>query len=118
MARRESLALTRIEMFRDEHYLWAATGFLYRFGQYLALVTSWHIFSGVNPITSDVRGVPNRVKFHINVFDQPGRDGGKFYARPVDLPIIENDTPIWWDHPYDKLQVDIAVLCLNDYIPD
>ena len=80
MVRRESLAVTSIEMMRDDTLLSSATGFLYRYGQDLALVTNWHVFSGVNPITQDVRGTPNRVKFHINVFDQLGRADGKFHA--------------------------------------
>ena len=118
MVRPQSLAVTCIEMLRDDTVLWPATGLLYRYGQDLALVTSWHVFSGVNPLTREVRGTPNRVKFHINVFDQPGRAGGNFHARPVDLQLIVNDTPIWWYHPYDKLQVDISVLRLNDQIAD
>jgi hypothetical protein len=117
MVRPESLAVTSIEMMRDDKPLWPATGFLYRYGQDLALVTSWHVFSGVNPITQEVRGSPNRVKFHINVFDKSG-GVGKFFARPVDLPITVNDEPIWWQHPLDTIQVDIAVLRLNDQIAD
>jgi hypothetical protein len=117
MVRPESLAVTSIEMLRDDTLLWPATGFLYRYGQDLALVTSWHVFSGVNPNTREVRGTPNRVKFHINVFDQPEGRGGKFFARPVDLPLIVNDDPVWWEHPSEEV-VDIAVLRLNDQITD
>jgi hypothetical protein len=77
-------------------------------------VTSWHVFSGVNPNTREVKGTPNRVRCHINVVDQLGTRG-RFIVRPVDLLLTINDDPVWWQHPSEEV-VDIAVLRLNDQI--
>ena len=44
--RLESLAVTRLTLFFHDIELGPATGFLYRYGQDVALVSCWHCFSG------------------------------------------------------------------------
>jgi hypothetical protein len=124
--RLESLALTRLELFFHDVLLWPATGFIYRYGQSIALVSNWHIFSGVNPITGafrdDSRGFcPNRVKFGLSIRSATDRS---YSFRNIDLPLIVDGQSLWWEHKgyldqEQKLKiVDIGVLQLNERIPD
>jgi hypothetical protein len=50
-----------------------ATGFVYKYGQSIALVSNWHVFSGVNPLTGNRRNTdglfPDRVRFTLKLFD-------------------------------------------------
>jgi hypothetical protein len=122
--RPESLAVTRIELFFHDVSLWPATGFFYKYGQSIALVSNWHVFSGVNPLTGiqrDARYCPNRVKFNINLFDP--RDGSVFF-RVEEVLLVANGQGLWWQHQGyvdakgNSKIIDIGVLVLNDRIPD
>jgi len=67
----ESLCTTQVITSFSGTEITRGTGFLYRFGQTLALVTNWHILSGLRPITGlQMRGcvyTPNWVGFHVSV---------------------------------------------------
>lgn len=109
--RPETLAVTHLEMIRDNQVLYPATGFLYRHGQTLALVSCWHVFTGINPNTKKVRGYPNKVRFHINVWD---RATETLEFKPIELELAKKDNVTWWQHPYEGCKIDIAVLPLNE----
>ena len=118
-------ALTRIELFFHDVALGHATGFLYSYGQELALVSNWHVFSGRNPLTKQVtdnRGYkPNRVKFHVTEAQQE-KAGISLFFREMDLYLVEGGQSQWWQHPgYMDDQgapqlVDIGVLPLSGKI--
>jgi hypothetical protein len=98
LVRPESLAVTKLELFFHDVALGPATGFLYRYGQHVALVSNWHCFSGMSLIDESVmdgRYFPNRVEFNINVFDEGGRT---FVSRPQSMPLCSGDESFWWQH--------------------
>jgi hypothetical protein len=53
--RLQSLAVSKLELFFHDIPLGPATGFIYKYGQSIALVSNWHVFSGVNPLTGNIR---------------------------------------------------------------
>jgi hypothetical protein len=122
-----SCAVTRMEMFFHDISLGCATGFLFSFGQSLALVSNWHVFSGRHPetgvATHHTRCTPNRVKFHISVASHD-EQGISIKFRPMDLPISRNGQALWWQHrgyldpAGQPHHVDIGVLPLEDVIED
>jgi hypothetical protein len=119
MIRPQSLAVTRIELLRDEKVLWPATGFIYRYGQTIALVSNWHVFSGINPLTKEVKGAPNAVSFHITIRDTGDAANGAIVSfRPETLPLCDEHKSLWWEHSYEEFKIDIGVLPLNELIPD
>src|SRR5436305_15057901 len=91
ITRRETLAVTKITPMRDEYKFAPATGFFYRFGKDIALVTNWHVLSGTNPMTGENRGIPNRIQFNINVVFQDGRT----QIRAADLPLSVGGSTTW-----------------------
>jgi hypothetical protein len=90
---------------RDEKILTPATGFFYRYGEDISLITNWHVLSGTNPITGVSIGIPNHIKFNINVFYPDGR----FLIRHEDIPLSIDGNTIWWQHPMEHTQIDIPV---------
>jgi hypothetical protein len=127
MVRHQSLAVTKLDLFFHDVFLSSATGFLYQFGQSIALVSNWHVFSGVNPLNGSnldkTRGYfPNRVEFHINLFD---REVQSAVARHQSVTFVDSSgNSLWWQlKEYRGLNgkpkiVDIGVLVLNEYIAD
>jgi hypothetical protein len=67
LLRQQSLAVTKLELFFHDIPLGLATGFIYKFGQSIALVSNWHVSSGVHPLTGNLRNTdglsPERVRF-------------------------------------------------------
>jgi hypothetical protein len=124
-ARLESFAVSKLDLFFHDVPLGYGTGFLYRFGETLGLVSNWHVFSGSNPLTRkrvDTRGYyPNRVEFHINLFN---REEGTVVVRGEDLPLVADGQSLWWQHEdyggagSERRIVDIGVLPLNSLLPD
>jgi hypothetical protein len=123
--RPESLAVTKLDLFFHNLALGSATGFIYKYGQDIALVSNWHVFSGVNPLTGNTRDknglYPNQVNFNINLFDPIN---GSVLFRAESLPLIADEQSLWWQHEgYADAKghsqiVDIGVLVLNERIPD
>jgi hypothetical protein len=123
--RRQSLAVTKLDLFFHDVSLGSATGFLYKFGQDIALVSNWHVFSGVNPLTGvnrdNPRGfVPNRVEFYISLFDPKMQS----LSRPQNVTFVDSGHSLWWQHEEYRDSkrnpkiVDIGVLVLNERIAD
>jgi hypothetical protein len=103
----------------------AATGFIYKYGQSVALVSNWHVFSGVNPLTGslrDCRGFcPNRVMFSLSLSDT---EEGSVFFRSEEVALVADGQSLWWqhegylDHEGKPKIVDIGVLELNERISD
>jgi hypothetical protein len=123
--RLQSLAVTKLELFFHDIPLGPATGFFYKYGQGIALVSNWHVFSGVNPLTGNLRNPdrlsPNRVKFTLKLFDP---NTGIVSARGEQVLLVENEQSLWWQHkgyidPNGLLKiVDIGVLVLDKRLSD
>ena len=123
--RRESICTTRLKLFFHDVPLGTATGFFYRFGQDVGLVTNWHVFAGRNAITGAYadgrRYVPNRVEFSLNIF---GPDKQTLSFRSQECPLMRDGVPTWWQHQFWKrlddseCVVDVAVLNLANVIED
>jgi hypothetical protein len=123
--RQQSLAVTKLELFFHDIPLGPATGFVYKYGQSLALVSNWHVFSGVHPLTGSLRNIhglfPDRVRFTLNLFDP--KTGTASFRREEAL-LVENQGNLWWQHkgyidPNGLLKiVDIGVLLLDKRLPD
>ena len=119
-----SCAVTRITRYFHNIELGHATGFLYSYGQTLALVSNWHVFSGRHPETGEaLHGTgctPNRVEFHISVADCD-KKGTSIEFRPITLPLSRDGQPLWWQHrgyldpASQPHHVDIGVLPLDDF---
>jgi hypothetical protein len=122
-----SCGVTRMEMFFHDISLGCATGFLFSFGQSLALVSNWHVFSGRHPetgiTTHSTSCTPNRVEFHISVASYD-KQNISIEFRPMDLPILRDGQAAWWQHrgyldpAGQPRRVDIGVLPLEDVIED
>ncbi|MBV8488768.1 MAG: hypothetical protein JO161_10860 [Planctomycetaceae bacterium] len=124
--RPESLAVTKLDLFFHDVPLAPATGFVYKYGQSIALVSNWHVFSGRHPLTGspgDPRGYcPNRVEFSLSLSDT---EKGSVLFRSQDAPLVAADgQSLWWQHQGYPDQdgkpriVDIGVLELNERISD
>jgi hypothetical protein len=95
----------------DDTELAVGTAFMYRYDTHLFLVSNWHNFSGRDPQTheplADHGGIPNIVSCYLM------RDG-KFINREwFDIPLRDNDIPLWFEHPSSGSIVDVGVLPLN-----
>jgi hypothetical protein len=122
--RQQSLAVTKLELFFHDIPLGPATGFIYKYGQSIALVSNWHVFS-VNPRTGNLRNTdglfPDRVRFTLKLFDP---ETGTASFRGEQVLLIENQQSLWWQHKgyidpsgLPKI-VDIGVLVLDKRLPD
>src|ERR1700729_1613601 len=123
--RQQSLAVTKLELFFHDIPLGPATGFFYKYGQSIALVSNWHGLSGVHPLTGNLRNTdglfPDRVRFTLKLFD-PKTGTASFCGEEVLL--FENQKTAWWQHkgyidPSGLLKIiDIGVLVLDKRLPD
>ena len=95
----QSLAVTKLELFFHDIPLGPATGFFYKYGQSIALVSNWQVLSGVNPLTRNLRNTdglfPDRVKFTLKLFD-PKTGTASF--RGEEVLLVENQQSLWWQH--------------------
>jgi hypothetical protein len=115
----ESMAVTKIDLFFHTEYLTSATGFFYRFGQTIALVTNWHVLSGVHPIflgTRDPAGrYPTKALFNFTHFDN---ESGIAECRKLVMTISDNGRTKWFQHVSTKPLFDVAWIDVADAIPD
>lgn len=108
-----SIAVSKLELFFDDQPLSNATGFFWRSGAVTYLVTNWHVLSGRDALTGvclDTRtaAVPNCIKIDI----LSGLLGDQRSSARVQL--LDDDGPIWVEHPRFGRQVDVAMLALPD----
>jgi hypothetical protein len=119
-----SLQVTRLEPFWHDVALPKATGFFYKYGQTHGL-TNWHVLTGKHAVTEKLAGehdrFPTRLKCHWTEKDET-----RVAARSLELelPVIKDGQPTWWQHrgflnqEGKPQQVDIGVICLNDWMPN
>jgi hypothetical protein len=117
--RLETLATTKVELYFNETYITSATGFIYRYAKTYAMVTNWHVLTGINPNTGaniDPNGArPNRIKFYLNIFTDIF---GQFEVKPYAADLIIDGQPIWYQLPHGKMPIDIALIELEAIIDD
>lgn len=115
----ESLAVTKIDLFYHSEFLTSATGFFFRFGQTVALVTNWHVLSGVHPIllgTRDSRGYyPTRIQFHVSLFDNAS---GIAECRAVELTVSSEHGTCWFQNACSSPLIDIAWIDISQALSD
>jgi hypothetical protein len=117
-----SLCVTQIAPFFHDIALPKATGFFFRYGQSIGLVTNWHVLSGRHPTTlipfdKDHR-CPSRLECHVTRYDAATEI---LSFSPLNLNLTTEDgAAAWWQHPgYENdrgemQNVDIGVLPLNE----
>lgn len=84
------------------------TAFFYRRNGALFLISNWHNFSGRDPKTkkplADHGGVPNIVSCYLCL-------NGPYIKREwLEIPLNENESLIWYQHPISGSDIDVAVL--------
>ncbi|MGR9400164.1 hypothetical protein ACU8M5_10495 [Rhizobium leguminosarum] len=123
MIRPESLSTVRLETYFHDVLLGYGTAFLYRYGQFLGLITNWHNIAGRNPqngaFLDSRKFVPNRIKFNINIREKSGKI---VVPRDVELELVKDGQPIWVETALLPVNggelADLAGIILNDHIPD
>ena len=116
--RLETLAATKIDLYFNETYITSATGFVYRYAKTYALVTNWHVLTGINPdtgknIDEKYAARPNRIKFHLNVFTDKI---GQFNISPFTADLLKDEQPIWFQLLHGNPPIDIALIELKSII--
>jgi Trypsin-like peptidase domain len=116
----ESFMVCKLDLYFHDVQLGAATGFFYRFGQSIALVTNWHVLAGADPSDGrllDRRGfVPNRLVCNINLFD---KQVGSVVIKEVEFPLIGEDGQTTWRQSSGQDPApDIAFILMDDHLPD
>ena len=120
-----SLCTSKLDLYFHDVSLGSATGFIYKYGQTVALVSNWHVFAGINPITGVGHRTgyhPNRVEFTLNVAGDE-RNSALIRAEKAQLSVDGGECK-WWRHggyideSGKKRIVDIGVLVLNEQLPD
>ena len=99
----------KTEFYFNETCLALGTSFIYSSKQKLYLVSTWHNYSGRDPITkqplSSHGGIPNKIKCKL-ILNQQLLGWNSFF-----FDLIANDgTNKWIEHPTHGSKVDIAVL--------
>lgn len=120
-----SYTTTKIDLFYDATYLGSGTGFVMSYGQEYALVTNWHVISGINPTDGKclhrLGGVPNRIEFHVTISVKTSANGTvqeTLDFRKMNLPLYIDGEPIWVDEKEPSNQNDYAIIILKPFIPD
>ncbi len=96
-----SVTVTKLTLFYHDILLGHATGFVFGMGQMTALVSNWHVFNGVNPLTGAIRhstgAQPNRVEFSVTM--EKRVEGGSLYEFvPMAMPLTKDGKALWWQH--------------------
>ncbi len=111
---RYSATTTQIEMYFNEQALSVGTGFFWRRGLQVFLVTNWHNVSGKDNLTgkhlSETLGEPNKLYFRSFENGDPNRPV-KFVKQLVD----DSGRPLWLEHPIHKRNVDVVCLGLGEF---
>jgi Trypsin-like peptidase domain len=117
-----SYTTTNIRVFRGDYELSSATGFVIRFGQIYALVTNWHVVSGINPATgkclSSTGALPTRIECHVTLSKKLDNHGEELYFKPLTIDLFDGVQPIWLDENKSNAQNDYAVINLLSFVPE
>jgi hypothetical protein len=119
-----SYTTTNLQVFRDSYKLANATGFVVKLGQIYALVTNWHVLSGINPATgnclSKTGALPNRIECHVTVCRklEGEPEGEALHFKPLAIDLLQGDRPIWIDENSSVAQNDYAAIKISHYLPE
>jgi hypothetical protein len=115
--RLETLAVTKLDLFFNKNYITSGTSFIYRFAKKYALITNWHVLTGIDPNTNKNldrwAARPNRVEFYLNVFTERF---GQFEVKPFSAELLCDEQPIWFQLPQSSPSIDIAMIELDAII--
>ncbi len=98
-------------MFCNGKELGPGSGFYYRSGPRLFLVSNWHVFCGRHPTTHQPihsRGwVPDEQKIYLQVLNSDGKIEAESYT-----DTLQNSDAVaeWWEHPTLGSTIDIGVV--------
>ena len=106
-----SLATTRLDMLCNGKELGPGSGFYYRKGSRLFLVSNWHVFCGRHPETrqplhSDC-WVPDEQKIYLQVLNAQGVIDAVSYT---DKLRNSDGVAEWWEHPSLGSKADVGVV--------
>ncbi|HEY1979125.1 MAG TPA: hypothetical protein VGH13_03490 [Xanthobacteraceae bacterium] len=112
-----SLAVAKIEMFRQgESLIFGATGtgFFYKSDNETFLVTNWHNVTGVNPLTGQALHAQGLLPNLLRIYYKQWADMTRTVIRShhLDLPLYNNDTPVWFEHS-TRSNVDVVAIPLS-----
>lgn len=118
------MCTAKLDLFFHDIALGSASGFFYRYGQHVVLVTNWHVLSGINPLTGGIRHSskcrPNRVELHINIRNP---SDGHTFIRPESWSICSDGQSHWWKRKHYSGEIegsiiDIGVMYLEEHLAD
>ena len=106
-----SLATTKLEMLCNGKELGTGSGFYYRKGSRLFLVSNWHVFSGCHPEKRTALHsscwVPDEQKIYLQVLNSQGVLESVGYT---DKLRNSDGVAQWWEHPSLGSKVDVGVV--------
>ncbi len=105
---RQSASVTRLRMFFNETHLSDGTGFFWKYGDEIFVITNWHNVTGRNPDTgkhlSSTAAEPNAVE--VQIFSAKG----KVFRCPRRIELYVDDAPVWFEHPILREKVDVVAI--------
>jgi hypothetical protein len=116
-----SRSVAQLELFgRNGEDCGLGTGFFFRQGQDLSLITNWHIVSGVDPTTMapiDGKVLPEKLLCHYKQYlDKDGRptsDHGPAIGNfPKEIDLYRGNKAIWFEHS-SRQNVDVVAIKLS-----
>ncbi|BCJ89804.1 hypothetical protein IZ6_05390 [Terrihabitans soli] len=120
-----SYTTTKIDIFRNEILLSSATGFVMRYGQTYALVTNWHVLSGINPANgsclSPTGAIPAQIRCHVTISQQVtvgATSGEQLFFKPIIIDLYEGEMPVWLENREHFPENDYAAIDLGAIVPE
>jgi len=110
-----SMVVTPVEMSFQGNEIAHGTGFLWRHGEKVYLITNWHNVTGVHPFTgahlNEGGCVPDAITFH-PAFRSFSSSGYVVYRDTFTRPLYEDfHEPFWVQHPqFETMRTDIVAL--------
>jgi hypothetical protein len=91
-----------------------ATGFFWKFGDTLYLISNWHNFAGRNPLDgkplSSTAFEATHVRFHLGILQSSEGSNQQIWFKPIEMPLYEDGVPLWLEHASERKRVDVAAL--------
>lgn len=105
-----SICSVFINSLYNENSLGVATGFFYKEGEDIFLVSNWHVFSGRNPSTGQAKNANGAVPNRMSITYHNKRDPSKIHNI---IFLIESDNVTMWVQHTLGQQIDVAVMNWN-----
>lgn len=106
-----SLSTTRLDMLCNGKLLGPGSGFYYRKGSRLFLVSNWHVFCGRHPKTRQPLDshcwVPDEQTIYLQALNSEGKVEAVAYT---DKLRNSNGVAEWWEHPTLGSNIDVGVV--------